>query len=121
MFLEDTLMEVGFTQTLLMLSSIVSLLLKCRSYGMVNLNSDSFTPSLGLKQGDPLSSYLFLLCIERQAHGIQEKIQDRTWRPIRLSREGPGLSHLFFVDDLIMFGEASNRQVKVVIEVLKFL
>lgn len=35
--------------------------------------------------------------------------------------EGPGSSHLFFANDFIMFGEASDRQVKVVIKVLKFL
>ncbi|XP_061362742.1 uncharacterized protein LOC133306440 [Gastrolobium bilobum] len=55
-----------------------------------------FSPNQGLHQEDPLSPYLFILCMERLAHLINVAVQEDVWKPIRLNRRGPLLSHLFF-------------------------
>ncbi|XP_039002873.1 uncharacterized protein LOC120129447 [Hibiscus syriacus] len=81
--------------------------------------SDSFIPSRGIRHDDPLSLYLFVLSMEWLAQAIQKEVDDGNWKPIRLVRNGPCLSHLFFADDLVLFTEASLDQLDVIQRVLK--
>ncbi|GMI70835.1 hypothetical protein like AT3G24255 [Hibiscus trionum] len=57
--------------------------------------------------------------MERLAHSIREKVSCGAWKPIRLVRHGPPISHLFFADDMILFSEASASQVAIIEEVLR--
>ena len=81
--------------------------------------TDSFMPARGLRQGDPLSPYLFVLCLERLCHQIEVAVGRKEWKPIGLSQRGPKLSHVCFADDLILFAEASVAQVRVIRKVLE--
>ncbi|GLT80127.1 hypothetical protein SLA2020_515820 [Shorea laevis] len=77
-----------------------------------------FTPQRGLRQGDPLSPYLFIMVMEKLSHMILSRVQQRLWKPFQISRGGFALSHLFFADDLMLFCEASHSQVDVVMDCL---
>ncbi|CAL1358445.1 unnamed protein product [Linum trigynum] len=81
-------------------------------------NTEEFKPSRGLRQGCPLSPYLFTLCLEKLSHLIRESIDQGKWKPIRLNPGGPQLSHIFFADDLILFVEASADQAAVIMKCL---
>lgn len=76
--------------------------------------TEDFVPIRGIRQGDPLSHYLFTMCMERLSHLIDVEVSSKNWKGIRASRNGPCLSHLFFVDDLILFGEASVQQATLI-------
>ena len=80
---------------------------------------DDFSPSRGVRQGDPLSPYIFVLCIERLSYGIYRSVQQDQWKPIRLSRLGTPLSHLFFANDLLLLAEASSEQAFFINSVLE--
>ena len=48
-----------------------------------------------------------------------DDIEDGHWSPIHLSTNGPPISHLFFADGLILFGEASSMQVEAMISCME--
>ena len=74
-----------------------------------------------VRQGDSLSSYLFMFCIERLAHCINYAVQQDLWKPIRLSGNAPLISYLFFVDDMILFAKVFVDQVEVINKCLEIL
>ncbi|KAG8483541.1 hypothetical protein CXB51_023295 [Gossypium anomalum] len=67
------------------------------------------TATRGVRQECPLSPYLFIIYMKWLDHSIRKAINMGNWSPIRLSRGSPPLSHLFFVDDLILFGYADEN------------
>nr|XP_025692428.1 uncharacterized protein LOC112794656 [Arachis hypogaea] len=112
-FIRDTLIEARLPENLVDLIShcYLSAEMKVLWNG---IPSNSFTPSRGIRQGDPMSPYLFVLCIERLSQIISFAVNQNFWEPMVLNRGGPKLSHLCFADDIVLFGKASMEQVEVV-------
>ncbi|KAK9985511.1 hypothetical protein SO802_030462 [Lithocarpus litseifolius] len=79
---------------------------------------EEFCPSRGIRQGDSLSPYLFILCMDYLGQLIQEKCEENIWIPIKASRGGPAFSHLFFVDDLVLFARADHTNCSAIQDVL---
>ena len=104
-FIRDMLIYFNFPDNL------IELIMSCVSTVSTSLlfNGgclESFHPSRGIRQGDPLSPYLFILCMEFLGHLIKEKCVTKLWSPVKSSRSGPSFSHLFFADDLVLFASA---------------
>ncbi|XP_019457635.1 PREDICTED: uncharacterized protein LOC109358024 [Lupinus angustifolius] len=117
-FLEHTLLQFGFP------TIMVNLIMWCIRPGRVSLlwngsRLDGFHPKRGLRQGDHMSPYLFVRCMEKLALSIHHKVENGMWLPIQLSRGGPSISHLLFADDILFFCKATNSQVRMVSETLK--
>ena len=63
----------------------------------------NIVPSRGLRQGDPLSSYLFLLCTDGFSSLINKAVRSHILSGLSICRGCPMISHLFFVDDSLLF------------------
>ena len=80
-FIHETLVDVGFPEL------VVSVIMNCITTPSMEIlwNGDrtsSFIPSRGIRQGDPMSPYIFVLCIERLAQHIQQEASHGNWQPI---------------------------------------
>ena len=76
-------------------------------------------PSRGLRQGDPLSPYLFFLCVEGLSALMRKTGSMGRLKGIKTSRVGPWVSHLFFADDNLLFGKASVVESREFMRILK--
>ena len=66
----------------------------------------SFKPSAGLRHGDPLSPYLFILCMETLSTKLCASQITKEMQGIKIARTAPSLSHLFFAGDALFFFKA---------------
>ena len=64
-------------------------------------------PRRGLRQGDPLSPYLFILCAEGLSALISHHERMGLWQGCKISRLAPVTSHLCFADDCLLFFKAN--------------
>ncbi|KAL4306978.1 hypothetical protein AHAS_Ahas16G0232300 [Arachis hypogaea] len=48
---------------------------------------------------------------------IEERVKTNKWRLMKVGRRRPMISHLF-VDDLLVFAEAKEEKIKIVMEVM---
>ena len=75
--------------------------------------SGLITPTRGLRQGDPLSPYLFLLCAEGLSALLRKAEHEKRIQRLTISRGGPCISHLFFADDSVIFCRATIDECQV--------
>ncbi|XP_074313591.1 uncharacterized protein LOC141648774 [Silene latifolia] len=80
--------------------------------------TEQFLPSRGVRQSDPLSSYLFVMCLEKLQQAIDVEFRAGKWQPISICRNGPTINNLFFADDMVLFGEATVEQALTIKRVL---
>ncbi|CAL1358706.1 unnamed protein product [Linum trigynum] len=80
--------------------------------------SGFFTASRGLRQGDPLSPLLFVLCTEGFAALLRQAITEKKLEGVKVAPRAPRISHLFFADDSYLFLHGSLQECENLIEVL---
>ena len=80
---------------------------------------DLFLPSRGIRQGDPLSPYIFILCMEMLSFFIHDKCSNNLWDPPKVAYGGPTFSHLCYAYDLVLFVKADLKNSQNIKEVLE--
>ena len=80
--------------------------------------SCSFTASRGLRQGDPLSPFLFILTAEGLGRLIKQKVLAGEVKGLNLWGPHLTLSHQQFVDDIMLFFQATLRECKAILDIL---
>lgn len=86
---------------------------KCNS-----ILSDSITSARGLRQGEPLSPYLFLFCMEALSKMLLNAQNNGLMRGIRVCQNSIRINHLFFADDALLFIRNKREDVELVRTIL---
>ena len=79
----------------------------------------NFSPCRGLRQGDPISPYLFLLCTEGFTSLLQKLELEGQIKGVSVCRRAPRITNLLFADDSLLFCQANKHEVQEVTEILK--
>lgn len=117
-YLLRVLEKMGFPE------SWCSLIMRCVSSVSFSVRvngvfTESFKPTRGIRQGDPISPYLFLLCSEGLSCMLKNIGPLYVSRGVRVSRNAPWISHLLFADDCLIFTQASRRGADRVAKILE--
>ncbi|XP_062085599.1 uncharacterized protein LOC133791697 [Humulus lupulus] len=75
-------------------------------------------PSRGIRQGDPLSTYLFIICAEGLSSLIQKFEATRVLQGCRVAQHAPSITHMFFADDSYLFCQATRGAAESVLTLL---
>ncbi|KAL4342904.1 hypothetical protein AHAS_Ahas11G0025000 [Arachis hypogaea] len=73
--------------------------------------STKIYPQRGLRQGDPLSSYLFILAAKSFSILMDKAMSDNLISGIKLAPTAPVITHLLFVHDRIIFAGAQEEEI----------
>ena len=116
-FVEAVMRRMGFIERWIQLIMVgvktvsYSILVNGEPKGMIK-------PTHGIRQGDPLFPFLFLLCTEG-LHGLFSQAAGQgEIHGYSLCKNGPKLTHLFFADDSLLFCKSTSQECDKVLELL---
>lgn len=95
---------------------IVELVKNCMSASKVTIlvngqGSGFLTPNRGLRQGCPLSPYLFIIVMEYLTRLFQQALQQGSLKGVQLAPTAPRLTHMLYADDVMVMGQADRDEI----------
>ena len=117
-FMKVVLKKFGFAET------FVNQIFECVSSVSFSLLinggiSGDFKPSCGLRQGDPLSPYIFILCQEILSRMLEKNFAEGNLRGVKASSGGPTVTHIMFANDIVLFSKASRNEATILDDCLE--
>jgi hypothetical protein len=117
-FLEATLITMGFPQ------NITNIIMRCMKtvsfYTLINgVPSQKFYPQRGLRQGDSLSPYLFIICADVLSGLLINAQKNKKIKGVKIAHGAPEITHLLFADDSLMFCRANIEEINHVNNIIR--
>ena len=115
--LQEVMEKMGFSHRWI---SLIMVCVTTVSYSIL-VNGEPkgmILPTCGIRQGDPLSPFLFLLCTEGLHGLISNAAHIGDIHGFQLCRRSPKLTHLLFADDSLLFCKSDTVECQRVLDIL---
>lgn len=117
-FLEKTMKTLGFSEEWcrLIMACVTSVqyqvLINGSLYGDIR-------PTRGIRQWDPLSPYLFVICTEMLVQTLKRAEGRGLITGLKVARGAPAVSHLLFMDDSILYCQQNEEELNQITRILQ--
>ena len=116
-FIALVLARLGFHR------SLITLIIQCissvtYSFLINGLPRGKVVSSRGIRQGDPLSPYIFIMCSEVLSGLCNRAQEDGLLQGIKVASRCPRINHLLFADDTMFFLRASEQNCRALKSIL---
>ncbi|CAA7045965.1 unnamed protein product [Microthlaspi erraticum] len=116
-FIEAVMRKMGFAET--WIRWIMRCITSVSYHVLINGQPrGNIIPKRGLRQGDPLSPFIFIICTEVLIALLNEAENGSKITGMRVARASPPVSHLLFADDSLFFCKAEPRECSEVLSIL---
>jgi hypothetical protein len=107
-YLKVVMLKLGFSSSWV---ALIMRLVSTVSFSVLfnGTPQEEFYPTRGIRQGDPISPYLFLLAAEGLLCLLKHRDQLSVLSGVMVAPSAPAVNHLLFVDDSLMFFRASRE------------
>ncbi|XP_071695782.1 uncharacterized protein [Rutidosis leptorrhynchoides] len=78
-----------------------------------------FSPERGIRQGDPISPFLFIIVAEGLNILVKRALANGHLQGLKIGHDNLNITHLQYADDTIFFGEWNKRNAKYISKLLK--
>lgn len=126
-FLEAIIDKLGFSRkwTKLILRCVTSVSYRIKFNGetidtIIRETTDTIIPSRGIRQGDPLSPYLFVIVAQGLSSLLKSYCAQGKIKGLKMANRGLTITHFFFADDSLVFFKADSDSCKAVKKCLEY-
>jgi hypothetical protein len=118
LFLEQMMRKMGFQERW------IALIMKCCStvkyrFKFNGTLTEEVIPRRGLRQGDPILPYLFLICGEAFSCLLNAADVDGRLEGIKVAPNAPSFNHLLFADDSLIFLKVKDSSAQCLNDILQ--
>lgn len=116
-YLQAVLTKMGFDRWWV---HLIMQCVKTVSYQIVHAHREigPIFPTRGLRQGDPLSPYLFILCTEGLSAMLHNSERQQLINGVKICKQAPTINHMLFADDSYLYCKAQEEEAHRILEIL---